>query len=166
MGSARDWKTELGFTEEYDGDGKGLDDWAIGVRGDFCGVARVSDTSRFNSKDAGFFGGSGVGDLGSLLERSGKSGVGDFGSLLDRSGDFAGVSGLSFKEFLAGVRSTGVSLGGSELGNTCSVLTNGTLATGATFSTTASCGVSVDFFSLCFAPGARLLGPRALPLVM
>ena len=116
-----------------------------------------NDTSRLSSKDAGFFGNSGVGDLDSLLTNA---------------GDLIGVTGLSFTEFSAGVRS-GTSWpdinsisDGSELDNTCSVFTSGTLAIGVVTSASTLAATLFVFVSVALLPGARLLGPRALPLVM
>lgn len=156
-GSVRDCIADGDFANEGDDDA-GLGDGTTAGRSDRCGTVRDSKIdSCLISRDAGFFGG---------------SGVGDFESLLVKSGDFAGVAGLSFSEFLTGVRladaspkSTSVSTD-SELGRMCSVLTSGTFAIEPDASAPAVDEALFPFDSACLLPGARLLGPRALPFVI
>lgn len=116
-------------------------------RGDFMVISWA------DSNDIGFLGGSAM----------------DFPNCPDViRGDFAGVAGLPAMDCLIGVFVTGKSsdaplvLDGTELGRTCSGFTKGTVVAGVTFSGVVFSGAEVA----CLAAGARLLGPRALPLVM
>jgi hypothetical protein len=159
---------------------------------DFCGVLYDPDALRSGSSDAGFFGipgddvrgeamDSGRGDRfatswdpDTLLSSSneagffGVSGVDLLNWPEEMRGDFAGGAGLSTRDcrgFLVTGSSSDVPLvlEGTELGRTCSGLTNGVAATSAvTFSGTVFSG-SV---AVCLAAGALRFGPRARPLVM
>lgn len=114
---------------------------------DFEGIAASADTFLSSSSD-GFF--------------RGNSGDGGFSTFRDNSGDLIGVTGLAFRDSRAGValgiKSSGLA---SVLRISTAAFSCGTVATGATF------GRDLGFStSACFAPGARLFGPRALPFVM